>query len=316
MNENGDSVSRKKLYSTIKKKSVKILKEKDKSIHIFNYPDEEVKVTYDKYNRCCSIIIKSRSSFSHFPKIFYVRKIRFYYNENGFLFKKVDMRKDHKKLVNSLETEYVYDFSENLKKIRRNFFENNALIHIDTEEYQNVYGADGTLERVYRVFSEGTICKAEISYSEGNKIISIWDINSQLKYKIVSFLDGTTENFKFHLPSGELSYSLIKKNSYDGKVLYEIINPMNGLYCWKLISQERDTYLKGDTEYPLMRFEIKLYEPILTSKVFLEIIHYTKVKSDLETFLQIHGDWFCVPQHEAEQIYELSLEYNVNYLFV
>ena len=316
MTENGDSMSRFKLCSRIKKKSIKIIKEKDRSIHIFNYPDEEIKITYDKYNRCCGIVIKSRLAFSHFVRTIYVRKKRFYYNENGFLSKKVEMRKNEHKKVDSLETEYVYDSSENLKKIRKSYFENNVLYHIETEEYQNVYGADGILERVYRIFSGGNICKTEISYSKGSKIINIWDINSKLKYKIVSFFDGTTENFEFHLPSGELSYSLIKKNSYDGKVLYEIINPMNGLYCWKLISQERDTYLNGDREYPSMRFEIKLYEPILTSKVFLEIIHYTKEKSDLEIFLLIHGDWFCLPHHEAELIYELSIEYNVRYFFV
>lgn len=316
MNENGDSMSRKKLYSTIKEKSVEIIKGKDKSIHIFNYPDEEIKITYDKYNRCCGIVIKSKLPFSHFSKIFYVRKIRFYYNENGFLSKKVDIRKEHKNLMDCLKTEYIYDSNENLKKIQRSFFEENTLIHTETEEYQNVYGEDGILERVYRVFSDGTICKAEISYSEGCKIINIWDNNSQLKYKIVSFLDGTIEEFEFHLPSGELSYSLIKKNSYDGKVLYEIINPINGLYCWKFISQERDTYLNGDTEYPIMRFEIKIYEPILTSKVFLEIIHYLKEKSDMEIYLEILGDWYCVPQHEAELIHQISIEYNINYFFL
>lgn len=309
-------MSRKKLYSTIKKKSVKILKEKDKSIHIFNYPDEEVKVIYDKYNRCCSIFIKSRFRFSHFTKKIYVRKIRFYYNENGFLSKKVDIRKEHENLVDCLKTEYVYDSNENLKKIQRSFFEENALIHTETDEYQNVYGANGALEGVYRIFSEGNICKTEVSYSEGRKILNIWDINSQLKYKITSFLDGTTENFEFHLPSGELSYRLIKKNSDDGKVLYEIINPMNGLYCWKLLSQKRDSYFNGDTENPIMRFEIKLYEPILTSKVFLEIIDYLKERSDVEIYLEILGDWYCVPQHEAELIHEISIEYNINYFFL
>jgi len=309
-------MSRKIIYSTIKKKSVNIINEKEKTIHIYKYPNEEIKIVYDKYNRRCGIILKSKFLFSHFPKIFYVRKIRFYYNENGFLSKKMDLRKEHKNLVDCLKTKYVYDSNENLKKIQRSFFEENTLIHTETEEYQNVYGADGTLERVYRILSEGNICKTEISYSEGSKIIDIWDVNSQLKYKIFSLLDGITERFEFYLPSGELSYLLIKRNADDGKILYEMINPMNGLYCWKLLSQERDIYLNGDTEYPIMRFEIKIYEPILTSKVFLEIIHYLKEKSDMEIYLEILGDWYCVPQHEAELIHQISIEYNINYFFL
>ena len=49
---------------------------------------------------------------------------------------------------------------------------------------------------------------------------------------------------------------------------------------------------------------------------FLEIIHYLKEKSDMENYLEKFGDWYCVPQHEAELIHKLSIEYNINYFFL
>lgn len=292
------------------------IKEEDNPAYVYNYPDEEVKINLDKYNRCCGINVRSWVPMDHFPKMLLDRKIRFHYNEKGYLTKILDMRKEYNEIASRIETAYFYDSYDSLEKIQRSYFEENNEIYVETREYQNIYHTDGTLEKINTIYPKGNICKANISYLDGEKTTCVWDENSEIKYKIISSTDGTLEKMDFYLPNGELSYSLMKKRAYDGTVLCERINPMKGKYIWKLLNQKQDSYEIDGKVIPIMQFEIKLYEPVFTSEMFLELLQFALEKSDTEISLHISGDWYCVPQKEAEQIYEMSLQYSVDYKFI
>lgn len=148
------------------------------------------------------------------------------------------------------------------------------------------------------------------------KKVTVWHENGELKNDIIIYQNEIMEKMEFYLSRGELSYVLIKEKARDGTILCKKLNPMNGKYCWVLFSLEKESYINNNVVHSYMIFEIKIFEPIFTEKIFLEILHYAMEKTDVEITLLIGGDFFCVPQIEAERIYQTSLKYKVSYHFI